>query len=134
MNVVAVARFLGNFLVAFGFVTVLFVLMPMFPNVSGSTWALSLFAAAGIGIFVQVIAVAGRPTDAVSAWDEQSKASNQASYVFGYWCVMAVFLVFLLFVLTGEMTADQAFLWLGAPLGIAPALYMVVAFLRGRAG
>lgn len=134
MNYVALTRFLGNLAVAAGFTAILFVAMPRMPGVSGWAWTLTLFAIAGFAILAPLVAVLIRPGDAKTAWDELSEASTRASYVFGYWCVMAVFLVLLGLVLAGRVPAESAFFMIGLPLGIGPSVFMVWAYLRGRAG
>ena len=134
MNIVALTRFIGNLAIAVGFTAILFVVMPLFPQVSGTTWAVLLFGIAALGILAQFAAAMLRPKDAKAAWDEQSAASNRASYVFGYWCVMLVFLIFLAAVLADALSAEAAFLWMSFPLALGPTTYMVWAFLKGRAG
>ncbi len=134
MNVVAWARFIGNLAIAAGVMGILFVMMPLFPEVSGRVWTTVLFAIVGLGIVAQLVAAIARPGEAKAAWDEQSEASNRASYVFGYWCVMALFLAFLAAVFMGRMSAETAFFFMSLPLAIGPSVYMVWAFLRGRAG
>lgn len=134
MNAVAVTRFLGNLLVSVGFLVVVFLAMPQLPGVSGWVWVALLFGFVLVSGVAQLVVAGMRPQDAKTAGDEQVTASNRDSYLFGYWAVMFVFLVLLGFVLTDRLSATQAFFFLGLPLGIGPSVYMVFAFLRGRAG
>ncbi len=134
MNIVAVTRFLGNLLVSVGFVVVILLAMPGFPGVSGWVWVALLLGFVLVSGIAQLVVMGLRPQEAKTANDEQVALSNKDSYLFGYWCVMVVFLVLLGFVLTDRLSATQAFFFLGLPLGIGPSIYMVFAFLRGRAG
>ncbi len=136
MNIVSVVRFVGNFCVAVGFIFVIFVIIPNLAPGSGSAWGVAffLFALAMIGGFAPVIAGLFRPKEARAAWDEQVNLSHLRSYVFGYWVVMAVFLGQLVLVLGGALSGAEAFFMMGLPLAVAPAAYMVWAYLTGRAG
>ena len=97
-------------------------------------WAGIVVAVALGGVAAQLVASAVWRGGLEASWDEQVQRSNVASYVFGYWAVLCVFLAFLAAVRTGAMSADAAFYWLGTPLAVGPSAYMLLAFLRGRAG
>lgn len=74
------------------------------------------------------------PRGAAAADDELVRASQARSHEFGYWTTLAAFLALLWAVRRDAIPAEAAFLLLSLPLGLAPILYMIVAFLRGRAG
>lgn len=100
---------------------------------SGLTWAW-LIGGAGIGYAVLSFIVNLRhPAAAEAAWDEQNTAAHRDSLIFGFWAVLAVFIVFLVLVLSGLLDADMAFFWLGPVLGAAPPAHYLASILRGRA-
>ncbi|SUZ31747.1 hypothetical protein ROE7235_01497 [Roseibaca ekhonensis] len=73
------------------------------------------------------------PAAAEVAWDEMNMSAHNASLVFGYWATLAVFLVLLIFVLAGGISAEVAFYWMGPVLGIAPSVHFLSSVLRGHA-
>ncbi|MEO0930950.1 MAG: hypothetical protein AAFY14_09925, partial [Pseudomonadota bacterium] len=73
------------------------------------------------------------PEAADAAWDEQNTEAHRSSLIFGYWAVLAVFLIFLTLILTDRMSADMAFYWLGPVLGAVPPAHYISSVLRGRA-
>ena len=118
--VLAIAAMLGSILLGVG------------PG--GGTWAWIVLCVALGGVAAQLAGSAIWRHGLEASWDEQVQRSNAASYVFGYWVVLAVFLALLLAVQTGAMPARAAFYWIGTPLAVGPSLWMLAAFLRGRAG
>ena len=110
--------------------------------------SLLLFAPAlipeGTGLFVTAISLLGaailgvlallRPKDTEIANDELARMSEKTSYAFGYYVSLVVFLIFLVCTFTGQLDAKAAFYFMAFPLAAAPSIYMVVAYLRGRAG
>ncbi|MEM8795512.1 MAG: hypothetical protein AAGE61_08095 [Pseudomonadota bacterium] len=75
-----------------------------------------------------------QPIESDAAHDELVQFSEQKSLILGYWATLAVFMVMLGLTLTENMDARVAFYFLGFPLGVIPSVYMVIAFMRGRAG
>ena len=118
--VLGIAAMLGSFLVGIG------------PR--GVVWAWTIFGVAVGGAAAQLATSAIWQRGVEASWDEQVRRSNAASYVFGYWTALAAFLALLLAVWAGAISAEAAFFWLGTPLAVGPSLWMLGAFLRGRAG
>ncbi|MDX8346790.1 hypothetical protein SLH49_02220 [Cognatiyoonia sp. IB215446] len=99
----------------------------------GLTWAAIIATIAiGYAIISAVISLLN-PDAADAAWDEQNSAVHRDSLIFGFWAVLAVFILFLALSLTDRMDPAMAFYWLGPVLGAVPPAYYVVAVLRGRA-
>lgn len=73
------------------------------------------------------------PDKVEAAWDEQNTAAHRASLVFGYWAMLAVFLLLLVAVLTKQIDGSVAFFWLGPVLGFGPSVHYLVSVARGRA-
>jgi len=73
------------------------------------------------------------PDAAEIAWDEQNTAAHRDSLIFGYWAVLAFFIIFLALSLSDKMDPAIAFYWLGPVLGAVPPAHYVVSVLRGRA-
>ena len=133
MNPITLSRLVSN--IAVVAVIAAFLVALMFNDgIADLPWGWIIFLTALGGVALQFITSLLRPSDIAAAFDEQVRATETGSYAFGYWISLAVFLVFLVLVLTGRMSAPLAFFVMGAPLGAAPALYMLVAHVRGRAG
>lgn len=100
---------------------------------SGLTWA---FIIGGIAIGYAILSFVlhlRHPDAAEAAWDEQNTAAHRDSLIFGYWAVLAVFLVFLALSLTDRMDPAMAFFWLGPVLGVVPSAHYLTSIMRGRA-
>ena len=100
---------------------------------SGLTWA---FIIGGMAIGYAILSVILHllyPDAADAAWDEQNTHAHRNSLIFGFWAVLAVFLIFLGFCLTDRMDPAHAFYWLGPILGVAPSAHYLTSIMRGRA-
>jgi len=97
-------------------------------------WFWIIGGTALFGAVLQLAVSILRPSAIPTAIDEQVRATEVGSQSFGYWISLAIFLAFLVLVLQERMSAPLAFFLMGAPLGAAPALYMLIAHFRGRAG
>ncbi len=100
---------------------------------SGITWA---FIIGGIAIGYAILSFVLHlryPDAADAAWDEQNNQAHRDSLIFGFWAVLAVFLVFLVLSLTDRMSPAMAFYWLGPVLGAVPPALYLVSIMRGRA-
>ena len=73
------------------------------------------------------------PDKIEAAWDEQNRAAQRASLVFGYWATLAAFLLLFAAVLTKQIDGGVAFIWLGPVLGIGPSVHYLISVARGRA-
>lgn len=102
------------------------------PGATSWVWILGVTVGAGIAGQIATSLIWRRGLEA--AWDELVQASHAASYVFGYWAVMATFLTIYALVEADVMSAEAAFFWLAPVLGAAPSAWMLLASLRGRAG
>ena len=100
----------------------------------GAAWAWTIFGVAIAGAAAQLAASAIWRRGLEASWDEQVQRSNLASHAFGYWITLAVFLALLAAAVAGLISPATAFYWIGTPLAAAPPLWMLAAFLRGRAG
>lgn len=133
MNPLTLARLISNASIVAVISAYLVVIMF---NVGGNDlpWAWIITGTALTGAALQFGVSILRPSAISTAIDEQVRATEIGSQSFGYWVSLAVFLVFLVLVLNDMMSAQLAFFLLGSPLAAAPALYMLVAHVRGRAG
>lgn len=97
-------------------------------------WAWVIYGA--VAVYVVSVLAGGFdvPRGAKAADDELVRWSETRSHAFGYWVTLLTFLGFLWAVRRDAIPAEIAFSALGLPLGFAPIVYMIVAFLRGRAG
>lgn len=68
-----------------------------------------------------------------AAWDEQNIRAHKDSLVFGYWAVLWVFVLMVLFTVAGPLDPAKAFYWLGPVLAAVPPAHFVVSVMRGRA-
>ncbi|MEL6839905.1 MAG: hypothetical protein AAFP85_11480 [Pseudomonadota bacterium] len=100
---------------------------------SGITWAYIIGAIAVSYAILSFVLHLQYPEAADAAWDEQNTEAHRSSLIFGYWAVLAVFLIFLTLILTDRMSADMAFYWLGPVLGAVPPAHYISSVLRGRA-
>lgn len=97
-------------------------------------WAWIIGGVALAGAVGQIVASVIWPKSVGPAWDEQVIETQRTANSFGFFITLAMFLVFLILVINDMMRPDLAFYLMGAPLGIAPAIWMIVAHLQGRAG
>lgn len=100
---------------------------------SGLTWA---YIIGGIALGYAAIAFVlslRNPAATDAAWDEQNMAAHRDSLIFGFWAVLAVFLIFLVLSLADRMDPAMAFYWLGPVLGAVPPAHYLASVLRGRA-
>lgn len=100
---------------------------------SGIIWAYIIGAIAIGYAIVSFILHLRHPKAADAAWDEQNTEAHRSSIVFGYWAVLAVFLIFLALSLNARMDPAMAFYWLGPVLGAAPPAHYLFSIMRGRA-
>ena len=131
-NPVSRARLLGSAAIVITTITALlaawFAIGP-----SGLTWA---FIIGGIAIGYAILSFILHlrfPDAADAAWDEQNSQAHRDSLIFGFWAVLAVFLIFLTLSLTDRMDPAMAFYWLGPVLGAVPPAHYLTSILRGRA-
>ncbi|MEM7214750.1 MAG: hypothetical protein AAF423_04335 [Pseudomonadota bacterium] len=135
MNVFATARFYLHLGLLLG-ISVLLICILVAPTLIPNglfLYTLSI-AIALIGAAVFWALAYFRPVEADAANDELVQFSEQKSVILGYWATLAVFMVMAGLTLTDNLDARIAFYFLGFPLGIIPSIYMVIAFMRGRAG
>ena len=133
MNTFATARFVINLFFAITLPILLAVLL-IKPSLVPSGTGLVLLGIGLIGVVFMFALAFAKPKDAETAYDELNKQTVNASYVWGYWFTLAVFLVFLVGSFTDVISPRTAFYYLGFPLGAVPSIYMVVAYFQGRAG
>lgn len=100
---------------------------------SGLTWAFIIGGVATSYAILSFILHLRHPEAANAAWDEQNTQAHRDSLIFGFWAVLAVFLVFLALSLTGRMDPGMAFYWLGPVLGAVPSAHYLYAIACGRA-
>ena len=133
MNIIATTRFALHITCSVVTLLVLSLLLfaPMLiPKGTGVfVIAISLLGSVMLGVFALL-----RSKGTVIANDELARASEKSGYAFGYYVSSAIFLIFLACSLAGQLDPKTAFYFMAFPLAAAPSLYMVVAFLRGRAG
>ena len=133
MNIFATTRFalhltcLVSVLILLSFILLAPTALP--ENTGRIVIAISLFGAVMLGVFAFL-----RPKETAIGNDELAKKSERTSYVFGYCVTLAIFLIFLGATYAGQLSPKTAFYFMAFPLTIAPSLYMVAAYLRGRAG
>jgi len=133
MNIFATARFALHLAVSVAVLIILgfAVLAPsLIPN--NTAWFIGAFAL--LGVLVLWMLAFLQPKETAVANDELTRKSEKTGSSLGYWVTLAVFLVFLGCTFAGKMDAETAFYFMGFPLGVVPSFYMVVAYLRGRAG
>ena len=100
---------------------------------SGLTWAY-IIGGVAIGYAILSFILHLRYPDAAdAAWDEQNTQAHRDSLIFGFWAVLAVFLIFLWLSLTERMDPAMAFYWLGPVLGVVPSAHYLSSVIRGRA-
>ena len=100
---------------------------------SGLIWA-AIIGSIAIGYAILSFILHPRYPDAAdAAWDEQNSQAHRDSIVFGYWAVLAMFLVFLTLSLTSRIDPAVAFYWLGPVLGAVPPAHYLFSIARGRA-
>lgn len=133
MNPLAVARLGANVSIVLVMLAFVVAVVVQAGQVS-SHWSWIIGGVAGIAVLIQVLAGAIWPKAVPAAWDEQVLAQQSAANTFAYFATLAAFLVFLCLAIGDWMRADLAFYLMGVPLGVAPALWMIIAHLRGRAG
>ena len=131
-NPVSRARFIGSAAVVIATLCAMGASM-LSIGPSGLTWAAIIgVIAIGYAIIAGIISLRN-PEAADAAWDEQNSAVHRDSLIFGFWAVLAVFLIFLTLSLTDRMDPAMAFYWLGPVLGAVPPAYYLAAVMRGRA-
>lgn len=94
-------------------------------------WAAGAVAVAGAVLQFAVSVLA--PGAIRPAWDEQVVRVHAGSHAFGYWMTLLAFLALFLATRAGWLPVEVAFYWLAPVIAAAPALYMLVAGLIGRA-
>lgn len=100
---------------------------------SGLIWA-AIIGSIAIGYAILSFILHPRYPDAAdAAWDEQNSQAHRDSIVFGYWAVLAMFLVFLTLSLTSRIDPAVAFYWLGPVLSAVPPAHYLFSIARGRA-
>ena len=100
---------------------------------SGLTWAWIIGGVALSYAAITFVLSLLNPKATDAAWDEQNMAAHQNSLVFGFWAVLAVFLIFLVLSLADRMDPGLAFYWLGPVLGAMPSAHYLTSVMRGRA-
>lgn len=133
MNPLALARLDANISLVLVFMAFLAAMYLGSGKVSDN-WAWIIGGVALAGAVGQFVVSVIWPKSVRPAWDEQVIETQRAANSFGFFMTLAVFLVFLILVINDMMRPDLAFYLIGAPLGIAPAIWMIVAHFQGRAG
>ena len=133
MNPLTLARLISNAAIVL-VITAFLVTIALNDGAQRVPWFWIIGGTAAFGAILQFTVSILRPKAIATAIDEQVRASEIGSHSFGYWISLAVFLIFLVLVMQDMLSAQLAFFLLGAPLGAAPALYMLIAHVRGRAG
>jgi len=132
-NPIATIRLISN--LAIVAVTAAFVLLTLAAQV-GASGKTGVWIISGVAITAALLQSAAHlmfPQTIEPAWDEEVQHSNRASYLFGYWAVMATFLTLLAGTWAGVVDPAMAFYLLAPVLGAAPCGWMAVAALLGRA-
>lgn len=130
VNIVARSRTMANALLVLVIIVALADILVRREN-AFDHWVWVLAVAAAIGILAPGLMSLAFRDQVNTAWDEQAQDINRRSYVFGYWIVMAVFLLLFALVQLGQFSASFGF-FLIAPALVSPALYWVYAAVRGR--
>lgn len=110
-----------------------FVRVLILPPGDIAPWVWAIGGVAVAGAVVQVAVSVLVPRAIGPAWDEQVVRTHAGAHAFGYWMTLLAFLALFLAVRFGWIGAEAAFYWLAPVLAAAPALYMLVASLMGRA-
>ncbi len=131
-NPVSRARLLGSAAIVIATATA-FIAAWLSIGPSGLIWAYIIGGTAIGYAIVSIILHLRYPDAATAAWDEQNTQAHRNSLIFGYWAVLAVFLIFLTLSLTDRMDPAMAFYWLGPVLGVAPSAHYLTSVMRGRA-
>ena len=133
MNIFATARFTLNLIISIA-VLVILILALFAPNLipKNTVWFMVAIALLSFAILGGLAFL--RPKETEVANDELARASEKSGVALGYWVTLLVFLIFLSCTFLGKMDPQTAFYFMGFPLGVVPPIYMVFAFLRGRAG
>lgn len=133
MNIFATARFSLHLTISVAVLVILaFALLAPSLIPKNTVWFMAALALLG-AIVLWTLAFL-RPKETAEANDELARKSEKTGASLGYWVTLLVFLVFLGCTFSDKMDPKTAFYFMGFPLGVVPSIYMVFAFLRGRAG
>lgn len=133
MNIFATARFTLHLVVSAA-VLIILALALLKPSLIPENTVWFMLSIALLGAVVLWTLAFLRPKETAAANDELARSSEKSGAALGYWVTLVVFLFFLSCVYTDKIDPKTAFYFLGFPLGVVPSIYMVVAFLRDRAG
>lgn len=131
---VALLGFAGRLLAVLGMVGALASTLLGFAPAVMEVWLGVVLVGVALMVLSYAAAAFDVPRGSARAEDELVRWSETRSYTCGYWTTLAVFLILLWAVRRDAVSAEAAFGALGLPLGFAPIVFMIVAFLRGRAG
>lgn len=133
MNIFATARFTLHLMVSIA-VLIILVIALLSPSLIPKNTMWFMVSIALLGAVVLWTIAFLRPKETATANDELARNSEKSGAALGYWVSLVVFLIFLICTFIDKMDPRTAFYFMGFPLGVVPSIYMVVAFLRGRAG
>ena len=133
MNIFATARFTLHLVISISVLAIL-ALAVFVPKLipENTVWLMGAVALLGALILWTIAFI--KPKDTAVANDELARKSEKTASALGYWVTLVVFLIFLGCTFIGKIEPKTAFYFMGFPLGVVPSIYMVIAFLRGRAG
>lgn len=133
MNIFATARFTLHFTVSIA-VLIILALALLKPSLIPENTIWFMVSIALLGAVVLWTLAFLRPKETTAANDELARKSEKTGAALGYWVTLIVFLIFLSCTFVEKIDPKTAFYFMGFPLGVVPSIYMLVAFLRGRAG
>jgi hypothetical protein len=131
---VAVLRFAGRLVAVLGIAGGLAFGLLGFGSGVIDAWIGLAYLGCGAVMAGHLAASLDLPRGAAAADDELVGRSETRSNAVGYWATLFTFLPLFSAVRRDAIPAEAALSLLALPLGLAPVLYMIVAFLRGRAG